>query len=102
MRRALRLVLATIRSAARSRRDLTLENLALRHQLAMCSRRPRVRNADRALWAQLLRRWSGWESALVVLEPATIVRWHRRLAALLDVEEQAAPTGSTWHPAGGT
>ena len=33
-----------------SRGDLVLENLALRHQLAMCRRRPRVRNADRLLW----------------------------------------------------
>ena len=77
MRQALRLFLATTRSAARSRRDLALENLALRHQLAMCSRRPRVRNADRARWAQRLRRWPGWRTALVVLEPATVVRWHR-------------------------
>ena len=61
----------------RSRRDLLLENLALRHQLAMCERRPRVRNPDRLLWAQVLRRWPGWRDALLVLEPATVVRWHR-------------------------
>ncbi len=77
MRVVLRLLLLACRSAGRSRRDLVLENLALRHQLAMCGRRPRVSNADRALWAHLLRRWPGWRSALVVLEPATVVRWHR-------------------------
>ena len=77
MRFLLGLLLLVCRSVGRSRRDLVLENLALRHQLAMCSRRPRVRNADRALWAQLLRRWPGWRSALVVLEPATVVSWHR-------------------------
>ena len=31
----------------------------------------------RVLWAQVLRRWSGWRSALIVLEPATVVRWQR-------------------------
>ena len=77
MRVVLGLLLLACRSAGRARRDLVLENLALRHQLAMCSRRPRVRNADRALWAQLLRRWGEWRSALVVLEPATVIRWHR-------------------------
>ena len=60
-----------------SRGDLVLENLALRHQLAMCRRRPRVRNADRLLWGHLLRRWSGWRATLVVLHSDTVVRWHR-------------------------
>ncbi len=43
---SLRLILAAVRSALRSRRDLALENLALRHQLAVLarsSRRPRLR-----------------------------------------------------------
>ena len=77
MRTVITLLIGTIRRVGRSRRDLMIENLALRHQLAMCGRRPRISNADRVLWAQVLRRWSGWRSALIVLEPATVVRWQR-------------------------
>ena len=77
MRESLILLLGTIRGVGRSRRDLMLENLASRHQLTMCDRRPRVTNADRILWTLALRRWSGWRGALIVLEPATVIRWHR-------------------------
>ena len=97
MRTVLTLRLGTVRRLGRSRRDLLLENLALRHQLAMCERRPWVRNPDRLLWAQVLRRWPGWRDALLVLEPATVVRWHRAgVATVLDLEEprEAARTAA--------
>ncbi len=71
------LLVATLRGLVAPRRELLLENLALRHQLMMCRRRPRVRNADRLLWGRAFRRWSGWRDALVVLHPDTVVRWHR-------------------------
>ena len=71
------LVIAAIRGLLTSQQDLVLENLALRHQLAMCGRRPRVHGGDRLLWVALFRRWTGWRSALVVLKPDTVVRWHR-------------------------
>ena len=60
MRTVLTLLIGTLWRVGRSRRDLVLENLPLRHQLGMCDRRPRVTNADPMLWAQVLRRWSGW------------------------------------------
>ena len=71
------LLVATLRGLLAPRRELLLENLALRHQLMMCGRRPRVRNADRLLWGRAFCRWSGWRGALVVLHPDTVVRWHR-------------------------
>ena len=77
MRPELTLLIGTVRSIGRSRRDLILENLALRHQLAICARRLCISNADRILWALVLRSWSGWRSALIVLDPANFVRWHR-------------------------
>ena len=67
------LLIAAIRGLLNSRQDLVLENLALRHQLAMCGRRARVHGADRLLWVALFRRWTGWRSALVVLKPDTVV-----------------------------
>ena len=42
MRTVLSLLLGTVRRMGRARRDVLLENVALRHQLAKCERRPRV------------------------------------------------------------
>ncbi len=70
----------TLRSALESRQDLVLENLALRHQLAVLTRsegRPRFRPADRLLWIALRWLWDRWRDSLVLVHPATVVRWHR-------------------------
>ena len=64
----------------RSRRTLLLENLALRQQLAVFKRqnsRPRLATADKIFWVLLLRFWSLWKTALMVVSPDTVVRWHR-------------------------
>jgi len=68
-------------SLFRSRRALQLEVLALRHQLAVYHRtaqRPRLRPADRLLWAWLARAWSDWRDALVVVQPQTVIAWQRK------------------------
>ena len=52
----------TLRSVLGSRQDLALENLALRHQLAVLTRaggRPRFRPTDRLLWIGLRWLWDG-------------------------------------------
>jgi len=62
-------------------RQLPLENLALRHQLAVYKRtvtRPRLRRTDRLLWVWLARVWTGWRAALVIVAPDTVLRWQRR------------------------
>jgi hypothetical protein len=62
-------------------RQLALENLALRQQLAVYRRlapRPRLGPADRLFWAGLARVWTGWRRALVIVSPDTVLRWHRR------------------------
>jgi hypothetical protein len=62
-------------------RQLALENLALRQQLAVYKRtapRPKLRPADRLFWAGLARVWTGWRQALVIVSPDTVVRWQRR------------------------
>ena len=74
------LLLATLRRAPHARSDLLIENLALRQQLAVYtrqSRRPQLRNADRRFWSLLARSWSEWRSTLVLVQPDTVVRWHR-------------------------
>lgn len=64
----------------KTRRQLAFEVLALRHQLGVLQRsvkRPRLTNADRGLWVLLSRRWASWSDALIIVEPDTVVRWHR-------------------------
>ena len=75
-----RLWLSVTRLLPRKRRDLVLENLALRHQLAIYQRsqhRPDLRTPDRRFWSTLARGWSEWRSTLSVVQPDTVVRWHR-------------------------
>src|SRR5438128_6868650 len=62
-------------------RHVALENLALRHQLAVYKRtvtRPKVRRSDRLFWVALSRVWVGWRQALVIVSPNTVLRWQRR------------------------
>jgi hypothetical protein len=75
-------MLALVATLFRSRAALRLENLALRHQLAIYKqtiRRPRLRPTDRLFWAWLSRLWSGWHAALTFVQPRTAIAWqHKR------------------------
>ena len=80
MLRLLRLFFELIVRITSSRQNLLLENLALRHQLITLQRKcpkPRLRAADRFFWIVVRRLWSGWKDALVLVQPETVVRWHR-------------------------
>lgn len=69
---------AAVRLALSTRRDFLLESLALRHQLGILARsNRRFRAADRLLWLLLRRLWPRWREALVLVQPATVDRWHR-------------------------
>src|SRR5437899_7010456 len=62
-------------------RQLALENLALRQQLAVYKRttnRPRLQRSDRLLWVWLSKVWPAWRQALVIVAPATVLSWQRR------------------------
>jgi hypothetical protein len=65
----------------KSRRRLEVENLFLRHQLNIILRRPpqrlRLRGSDRALMIWMTRRWPNLLALARVVQPATILRWHR-------------------------
>jgi hypothetical protein len=65
----------------KSRRRLEAENLFLRHQLSIALRRapPRLRlyGADRAMLVWMTRLWPGLLAAAQVVQPETILRWHR-------------------------
>ena len=80
MVRILGVLIASCAWFFRSRHDLLLENLALRQQLSlMVRKRPRRRPtlSDKLFWAFLSRIWSGWKRTILVVQPKTVVSWHR-------------------------
>ena len=85
MRPSITALLAAIRSSLRTRAQLEAAILALRHQLAVLQqtapRRLQLSRADRFLWVLLSRVWSRWREAVQIVQPATVVSWHRRLFA---------------------
>lgn len=69
---------AAIRLALSRHRDLLLEIVALRHQLAVLARsNGRFRASDRLVWLLLRQMWPQWRDALVLVKPPTVDRWHR-------------------------
>ena len=61
--------------------NLTAENLALRQQLVVLKRnqkRPALKDRDRLFWVLLSRVWSGWRETVLIVQPDTVVRWHKR------------------------
>jgi hypothetical protein len=65
----------------KSRSRLEAENLFLRHQLNLALRQkpPRIRlqGSDRALLVWMVRLWPSLLDAVQVVQPETILRWHR-------------------------
>jgi transposase InsO family protein len=75
-------VLALTRATCRRRSDLVVENLLLRHQLAVLTRptrrrRVHFRRFDTLLWVLVRRVRRDWRRHLVVVTPDTVIRWHR-------------------------
>ena len=74
--------LSTLCSMFRARSALQLENLALRQQIGVLKRsagkRPKLTAGDRLFWVFLSRIWDDWRSALTIVQPATVIAWHRK------------------------
>jgi transposase InsO family protein len=69
----------------RSRRDLLAENALLRHQLIVLKRqinRPQLTRTDRGILLLLARCTSFWQQVLHLIQPDTLLRWHRDLFRL--------------------
>ena len=80
MFRLLRLLVGLLSRCFCSRKDLLLENLALRQQLSVFKRRkqpPNLAALDRLFWIGMNRIWTEWKSSLLIVTPETVVRWHR-------------------------
>lgn len=71
----------TLLSVFKTRQQLLFENLVLRQQLAVLNRsvkRPQLTRADRLFWVMVSRVWSHWSKALIIVQPQTVLRWHRQ------------------------
>jgi len=79
------LLLGTIADLAKGRTELLVENALLRQQLIVLSRqikRPACRKTDRFLLVLLARMVRTWKQALFIVQPQTLLRWHREFFRL--------------------
>src|SRR5713226_4326077 len=78
---ALVVLLRSLRLLCSGHRAVALENVALRQQLSVLRRtvrHPQLRTSDRLFWVLLAKAWRDWRTALIVVQPDTVVRWHRQ------------------------
>jgi hypothetical protein len=86
----MRMLLAWLRGwrrRCRERWDLVFEHLALQHQVRVLQRsgtgRPRLTPCDRLFWLILSRLWSRWRGSLIIVQPATVLKWRRQGLSLV-------------------
>jgi hypothetical protein len=76
------LVLGTLADMTRGKSELLAENALLRHQLIILRRQvkhPVYLKTDRFLLVVLARMVRTWKQALFLVQPETLLRWHREL-----------------------
>jgi len=74
-----------ISDLTRSHADLVVENALLRQQLIVLNRqvkKPQLTNHDRFLFVLLAHCTRFWKQALHIVQPDTLLRWHRELFRL--------------------
>ena len=89
------LPLGTLTDLGRSKSELIAENALLRQQLIILKRqvkRPACTRTDRILLVLLARLVRTWQQALVIVQPDTLLRWHRELFRLYWKRRSKAPT----------
>ena len=76
------LIIGILSDLTRSRTDLVVENALLRQQLIVLKRqckRPRLSNHDRFRLVFLSHITKFWKQAIHIVQPDTLLRWHREL-----------------------
>jgi putative transposase len=79
------LPLATLTDLGKSKSQLIAENALLRQQLIILQRqvkRPACTNTDRILLVLLAKLARSWQWAILIVQPETLLRWHRKLFRL--------------------
>ena len=81
MGRWIRIIVVGVLNRFRSKEDLELQVLALQHQLSVYAQRQPKRlaltRADRLFWVLLRSLCPCWQEHLRIVQPDTVVRWHR-------------------------
>ncbi|MCP4209474.1 MAG: integrase, partial [Shimia sp.] len=80
------LIGGAVGDVARTRPELIAENALLRQQLIVLTRqvkRPKLNPRDRFWLVVLASKVPSWQQALVIVQPATILRWHRELFRII-------------------
>jgi putative transposase len=75
------LLLGTLTDLSRCKSELVAENALLRQQLIILRRqvkRPACTRTDRILLVLLAKIVRSWKQALVIVQPETLLRWHRQ------------------------
>jgi hypothetical protein len=74
-------LLLVARTKLKSRARLEAENIVLRQQLIVLSRKTRphvrLRNIDRLIFAKMYRLFPSILNAITLVKPETVIRWHR-------------------------
>lgn len=89
------LVLGTLVDITRSKAESLAENALLRQQLIILSRevkRPACWKTDRLLLVPLARMVRFWKEALFLVQPETLLRWHRELFRVFWKHKSSART----------
>ncbi len=76
------LIIGALSDLTRSHADLVVENALLRQQLIVLNRqvkRPQLTNLDRLRLVFLSHFTKFWKQALHIVQPDTLLRWHREL-----------------------
>jgi putative transposase len=79
------LPLQTLADLGRSKSELVAENILLRQQLIILKRqvkRPACTKTDRLLFVLLAKLVRTWQNALLIVQPDTLLKWHRELFRL--------------------
>jgi transposase InsO family protein len=80
MRSLVTMLAAALLDSCRPRAALVAENALLRHQILVLQRavaRPRLRPIDRLVAVALAAITPAWRDVLRIVQPATLLRWHR-------------------------
>jgi hypothetical protein len=91
-------VLAVLTSPFKSKSRLEAENAVLRHQLIVLQRRVRRRaqatNHDRWFLVQMYRWFPSILKVVTIVQPETLVRWHRPAFAAVGVGNRSGGEGA--------
>jgi putative transposase len=80
------LVGGAVADATRSKTELMLENALLRQQVIVLERqvkRPQLSWRERGIMVLLASRLRNWKGALIIVQPDTLLRWHRDIFRLV-------------------